>query len=253
MFDFKDKIILITGAASGIGRSSAESLANKGAIIIANYHNRASDANNLLYKLKNKNQQSCIEQADVSNYKEVSGLLQKVNNTYGRLDGLVNCSGIVEFQSLGSFEILNIDQQIKVNLLGTIYVTKESISLLRKSNCPSVVNISSLATKIGQADISPYAASKGGVVSFSKSCAVEFAPHIRFNIISPGIIDTGIELNNLNFDQIENNRKKLMDRIPLKRRGKSQDVVNLIEFLLSEKSSYITGQDIFIDGGWSIS
>jgi NAD(P)-dependent dehydrogenase (short-subunit alcohol dehydrogenase family) len=207
----------------------------------------------LLKRLKIKNPSSSIIQADVSKYSDVSRMIQEVKNTYGRIDGLVNCAGIVEFQNLESLNELNIDQQIKVNLLGTIYVMKEALPLLKASDCASVVNISSLAARVGQTDISLYAASKGGVASFTRSCAVELAPDIRVNSVSPGIIDTGIKLNNLDPIQIQNNRKKLMDRIPLKRMGKTDDVTNLIEFLLSNQSSYITGQDLVVDGGWSIS
>lgn len=253
MSEFKDKIILITGAASGIGKAAAESLSGQGAIVIANYHNRIDEANTLSKKLKGNNQRSIIERADVSNYEEVFALFQKIKTVFGRIDGLINCSGVVIFQNLEDANKMEIGQQVTTNLLGTMYVTKESIPLLKKSSCPSIVNISSLAAKIGQTKVSSYAASKGGVVSFTRSCAVEFAPSIRVNSISPGIIDTEIKLNNLDQTQIENNRRKLMERIPLKRMGKPTEVVDLIEFLLSNKSAYITGQDIFVDGGWSIS
>lgn len=100
MSEFKDKIILITGAASGIGKAIAESLSDQGAIVIANYHSRIDEANILYKKLKGNNQRSSIERADVSNYEEVSALLQKIDTAFGRIDGLINCSGVVIFQNL---------------------------------------------------------------------------------------------------------------------------------------------------------
>lgn len=251
MLDFKNKIILITGASSGLGKSLAESLASKGAIVLANYHDRYQEAEKLLIKLRQKNNRSQIFKADVSNYQDVLAMFQKITDIYGKLDGLVNCAGTVNFQELESSDVSSIDKQIKVNLLGTIYTVKEAISLLNEGG--AIVNIASLAAHIGQKDIASYAASKGGILAFSKSCAVELAPKIRVNSVSPGIINTDIKLGNLDSDQIEINRNKLLDRIPLKRMGEPEEVTSLIELLLSDRSGYITGQDILIDGGWSVS
>jgi 3-oxoacyl-[acyl-carrier protein] reductase len=254
MSGFKDSIILITGAASGLGRSLAESIASRGAVVLANYHNQEQEANELLLMLRRWNSRSQIYKADVSNCQEVSSMFSKITDSYGQLDGLVNCAGTVDFQKLESSDISSIDRQIKVNLMGTIYTVREAIPLLRRSRRGAIVNIASLAAHIGQEASAPYAASKGGVIAFSKSCAVELASaNIRVNSISPGIIDTGIELNNLDPSQIKANRKRLLGRIPLKRMGKPEEVASLIEFLLSENATYITGQDIIIDGGWSIS
>ncbi|WZL78000.1 3-oxoacyl-[acyl-carrier-protein] reductase [Eubacteriales bacterium mix99] len=239
------KVALVTGASRGIGKACAIHLADLGARVVVNYaHNRAK-AEQVVTQIQQKGGEATPIPADVSNQKDVEAMVKKAVEIYGSLDILVNNAGINRDMLLLRMKEEDWDSVINTNLKGVFLVTKAAARYMMKQRQGRIINISSVIGITGNAGQANYAASKAGVIGFSKSIARELAArNILVNMIAPGFIDTDMteELN----DQA---KKGILSKIPLKRCGKPEDVAYLAGFLASEESSYLTGQVIHVDGG----
>ncbi len=240
----KGKITIITGGARGIGYSIAQKFASFGAlpiIIDINEENIKSAVN----ELQNQGYQADGYVADVTNPDVISDLFKTIIKKYQRIDVLINNAGITKDGLLIKMKESDWDLVLNVNLKGTFICTQKAARYMLKQRSGSIINIASVIGIMGNAGQANYAASKGGIIAFTKSSAKEFASrNIRVNAIAPGFIETEMT-KKLSEDVIKSYRQA----IPLNRMGKPEDVADLCLFLASDLSGYITGQTIQVDGG----
>ena len=246
-YSFKDKIIAVTGAANGIGRAASILLANEGATIIAIDKDKKG-----LEKLKIKiKKRVIIKKINCSNSNEININLKDVKN----LDGLVNCAGIVPQGNLIDCSIDEWEETIKTNLTSNFLITQYFMNKFLKRKKGSIVNISSVASSIkGVKRRLAYSASKAGIIGLTKSIAVDYAKKgIRCNVICPGTVDTPswrkrvLSANNPAQARKDFNSRQIIGRV-----AKPEEISDLILFLLSDRSSFVTGSVYNIDGGMSL-
>lgn len=241
----KNKVALITGATRGIGRQIAITLANSGFDIVVNYRKENTDLEETKKQIEEIGRKCLAVQGDVSNYEECEKFVKEAIEEYGKIDVLVNNAGITKDNLLMRMKKEDFQDVLNVNLVGTFNVTKNVIAYMMKARSGRIINISSVVGIAGNAGQTNYSASKAGIIGFTKSLAKEVASrNILVNAVAPGFIETN--MTNVLKDEIKENIAK---SIPLKRMGKAEDVANVVKFLASEESSYITGQVINVDGG----
>lgn len=242
------KVALVTGASRGIGRSIALELARSGISVAINYLSSEKMAKELLCEIKKFNENVNIYMADVSNEIEVSEMVHKINFDLGEIDILVNNAGISQIGLFTDMTSHERDRMIGVNLIGAMNVTKAILPSMIHYKSGSIINISSMWGEVGASCEVVYSASKAGLIGFTKALAKELAPSgIRVNCISPGVIDT-----DMNSELSSAEIKELIDEIPIKRIGTSDDIAKAVKFLISDNAKYITGQVIGINGGMVI-
>ena len=239
------KTVLVTGASRGIGKEVALKYAENGYDVIINYVSDKTDVKALENEFKEKGAECLILKADVSNQDEVQKLVDGAIAKFGKIDVLVNNAGITKDNLLMRMSEEEFDKVLEINLKGTFLVTKAVTKYMMKKRTGSIINLSSVVGVAGNAGQCNYSASKAGIIGFTKSIAKELASrNIRANAVAPGFIET--DMTSVLPDNV---KEAIHNQIPLKRMGSSKEVAELIYFLGSEKSSYITGQVINIDGG----
>lgn len=240
-----NKIALITGSSRGIGHSIAIELAKAGFDVVINSSVSVKEGYEVVNEITNIGQRSMYIQADVSDINQVELMVSKIVSDFGRIDVLVNNAGIVMDKKLKNMDIEQWNKVISVNLTGTFICTKSCIKHMQKQSCGKIINISSVVGEIGNIGQSNYSASKGGIISFTKTIAKEYASEgIIANVIAPGFIETRM------LEKIpEEVMRKILSQIPLGRLGRPDDVAKLVSFLASDNANYITGQVININGG----
>ena len=239
-------IALVTGGSAGIGRAVAIDLAAKGATVVINYNRSREGAEETLNVIREAGGKAAIVKADVSDPDEVDAMFAKIMKHFKKLDILVNNSGVTRDGYLMMMSREAFDTVIKTNLYGCYYCTQGAIRLMcAAKNGGAIVNISSTSGVVGQEGQANYSASKGAIVSFTKTVAKEYARHgIRANVVAPGFIDT--RMTQANRKLLE---EKYMQYIPMGRFGEPQEIANVVTFLASDLASYITGKTIVADGG----
>ena len=239
------KTVLVTGASRGIGKEVALKYAENGYDVIINYVSNKTDVKALENEFKEKGVDCLILKADVSKQEEVQELVEKAIEKFGKIDVLVNNAGITKDNLLMRMSEEEFDKVLEINLKGTFLVTKAVTKYMMKKRTGSIINLSSVVGVVGNAGQCNYSASKAGIIGFTKSIAKELASrNIRANAVAPGFIET--DMTSVLPDNV---KESIHNQIPLKRMGNAKEVAELIYFLGSEKSSYITGQVINIDGG----
>lgn len=240
----KGKVALITGASRGIGKSIAINLAKNGVNIVINYFRDENEASKVADEIKRIGVDVAAVKADVSNFKECAAMMNTIKNKFGFLDILVNNAGALADKTLKKMTNDQWTIVLKTNLDGTFNVTKNALPLLRSGG--KIINISSIAGIVGNFGQTNYAASKAGIIGFTKSLAKELGKlKITVNAIAPGFIDTEMT-KSIPFLR----KRMILAMIPIGRAGTPDDVANLVVFLASDKASYITGEVIRIDGGF---
>lgn len=241
----ESKTVFVTGASRGIGKEVALRFAEKGYNVVINYTSSKTNVEELKSEFESKGVKTLIMQADVTNKDAIEELVKKAIEEFGSIDVLVNNAGITRDNLLMRMSEEEFDKVIEVNLKGTYIVTKAVIKYMMKKRKGSIINLSSVVGVVGNAGQCNYASSKAGIIGFTKSVAKELASrNIRANAVAPGFIET--DMTAVLSDEVKEN---IYNQIPLKRMGTTKEVANLIYFLGSEESSYITGQVINIDGG----
>ncbi len=241
----ENKVALITGGGRGIGRSICESFAENGCNVAFTYNSSKEAAENLVEELKKYDVKVKSYKSDASDYDKSVELIDNVISDFERIDILVNNAGITKDNLLMRMSPSDFKDVVNVNLGSVFNLTKSSIKIFLKQKEGSIINISSIVGVKGNAGQSNYAASKAGIIGFSKSIALELGSrNIRCNVVAPGFIETDMT-DSLSDDLLE----KWKESIPLKRSGKPNDVGNACVFLASDLSSYITGQVLQVDGG----
>ena len=239
------KNILITGGSRGIGKSIVEVLFNSGANVGFTFSSSQSAANEIAKNLNSSSQKCIAYKSDASKLDQCDKLVESFLNDFETIDVLINNAGITKDNLLMRMGEDDFDKVMEVNLKSVFNMTKACQRVFLKNRKGSIINMSSVVGVKGNAGQSNYAASKAGIIGFSKSIAQELGSRsIRCNVIAPGFIKTEMT-DNLSDSIIES----WTENIPLKRPGESNDVANLCLFLASDLSSYITGQVINVDGG----
>ncbi len=240
-----NKVALITGATRGIGKEIAITLASIGYNIALNYRKENDELANTKQEIEKNNVECIAVQGDVSNYNDAENMVAKVIEKFGNIDVLVNNAGITKDMLLMRMKEEDFKDVLDVNLVGTFNMTKNVIPYMMKARFGRIINLSSVVGISGNAGQTNYSASKAGIIGFTKSLAKEVGSrNILVNAIAPGFIKT--DMTNVLKDEI---KEEIEKNIPLKRLGTTADVANLVKFLASDDSSYITGQVINVDGG----
>ena len=240
-----NKVALITGGTRGIGKEIAYTLAEENYDIIINYRTENEELMKLKKEIEQKRDRCLLLKGDVSNFEDCKKLVEEAINRMNHIDVLVNNAGITKDMLLMRMKPEDFNEVINVNLIGTFNMTKNVINYMMKERKGRIINVSSVVGKSGKAGQTNYAASKAGIIGFTKSLAKEVASrNILVNAIAPGFIQT--DMTNI---LKENVKDEIAKTIPLKRMGTAKDVANVVKFLVSEDSSYITGQVIQVDGG----
>jgi len=246
--DIKDKVILVTGAARGIGKDISLALAAQGAHVVFNYRGDDAKAEALKEELQKAGGKASALKFDVTDYEAMTKAIDEFTKNVAPISGLVNNAGISKDTLLLRLKPDEISSIIDTNLKGSMMVTQAlSRNFLRAENV-SIVNMSSIVGLMGNASQAAYSASKAGLIGFSKSVAKELASrNVRCNVICPGFIQTDMT-EALN----EKAKEEYSKVIPLGRFGTTEEVASLTCFLLSKASSYMTGEVIKLDGGMYI-
>ena len=242
------RIVLITGASRGIGRSIALRLAKSGHKIAINYNSHEEDANNVLNEIRNLGSDGIIIKADVSKLDQVKNMIKEVEEKLGTIEILYNNAGIISDSLLMRMKQEDFDKVVDTNLKGTFYCTKLCINNMIKKRWGRIINISSVVGLRGNIGQSNYSASKAGIHSFTKSVAKEVATrNITANVIAPGYVSTATT------DVLsEKVKKEVMSWIPMQRFGEPEEISPIAAFLSREEARYITGEIIRVDGGMAI-
>lgn len=242
------KVALVTGGSRGIGKAIALELAKNGYDIVVNYRSGNDELDALKKEIENNDVKCLMIKADVSKLIECEEMTKKVMEELGSIDCLVNNAGITKDNLILRMSEEEFDSVINVNLKGTFNVTKSVSPIMVKQRHGRIINLASVVGVVGNAGQSNYAASKAGIIGFTKSLAKELASrNILVNAIAPGFIDT--DMTKVLSDDVKENINK---QIPLKRMGTAEEIAKVVNFLASDDSSYITGQVINIDGGMVI-
>ena len=239
------KVAIVTGASRGIGSAIAKALSENGYNLVLNYRTSHEELQALVSTLKTT---AVLVQADVGSYEASEEIINVAKETFGRIDLLVNNAGITRDNLLMRMSEEDFDSVNTTNLKGTFNCTKHVSRIMIKQRFGRIINISSVVGVYGNAGQSNYAASKAGIIGFTKAVAKELAPrNITVNAIAPGFIETQMT------EAISDEAKSAsVSRIPLARFGKPEDIAKAVVFLASEDANYITGQVIQIDGGMTL-
>lgn len=241
----KGKTAVITGASRGIGRAIALDLAEQGANIVVNYSGSEAKAYEVVEEIKQMGGNAIAVRANVAYMEEVQAMMKKSLEQFGTIDILVNNAGITRDNLLMRMKEDEWDDVININLKGVFNTTKAVTRQLMKQRSGRIINIASIVGVSGNPGQANYVAAKAGVIGLTKTTARELASrHINVNAIAPGFITTDMT-DKLN----EEVKSEMLKQIPLARFGDAKDIASVVSFLASEKSAYITGQTIHVDGG----
>ena len=233
------KVALITGGSRGIGKAIAEKFAKNGYDLVINYVSDNTDLDAIKEEFKQYGSEVLMEKADVSNFEQCEKMVTAAIEKFGRIDVLVNNAGVTRMKEE------DFDKVISINLKGTFNLTKLVTPYMMKRREGRIVSISSVVGVMGNAGQSNYAASKAGIIGFTKSVAKELASrNILANCVAPGFIAT--DMTAVLNDKV---KESINAQIPLKRMGTAEEIANAVYFLGGEENTYITGQTLNIDGG----
>jgi len=247
MISLKERKTIITGGSRGIGRSTAIMFAQAGSDVAINYLNQKDPAEEVRREIERNGRECLLFKADVSSQEDIRSMIAEIIARWKQVDILVNNAGIWTYGEMGSMAERVWEETMKINLDGVFYTCNAVIPHMKERQRGSIINVSSTAAVRGEAFHSHYAASKGAIVSLSKSLAVELAPYnIRVNSVAPGWVDTDMcaeVFRDLNF------RKQVQDSIPLRRIPPPEDIAGAILFLASDLARHITGEVLNVNGG----
>ena len=240
----ENKVALITGGTRGIGKAIAKKFAENGYNLVINYVSENTDLEKLKNDINSKNEILFVR-ANVGDFESSEELVKQAVEKFGKIDVLVNNAGITRDNLIMRMKEEDFDNVINTNLKGTFNVTKNVVPYMMKKRSGKIVNISSVVGVSGNAGQCNYAASKAGIIGFTKSIAKELASrNILANCVAPGFIDT--DMTEVLSDSVKEN---INSQIPLKRMGTAEETAKAVYFLAGEDNTYVTGQVLNVDGG----
>ena len=243
--EFKEKRVIITGGTKGLGKAIALSFAREGAWVGINYSSDDKSASSTEAELKRLTTKFILLKADVSSESSVRKMINNVLDQWEYVDILVNNAGVIRDKLLMFLDEKDWDRVLEVNLKGTYLCSRAIIKTMIARRFGRIINITSPSAITGRAGQTNYSASKGGIISFTKSLSKEMARlGITVNAVCPGIISTPM-IENLD----QETKSNLLTMIPMGKFGKPEDIASMVLFLASEKAGYITGQTLTVDGG----
>ena len=243
------KTLLITGASVGIGAATARKAADAGYDLALNYHSNLAGAEAVATQARDLGAKVILCPGDVADPKAIAGIYARIDDDFGRLDALVNNAGVVDLIArVTDFTHARLRRMFDINVIGAILIAKEAVLRMQaQGNGGVIVNVSSIAAKLGAANaFVDYAASKGAIDTFTKGLSDEVAPDgIRVNAVRPGIIETDIHAKSGAPERAD----KIGPTAPLRRSGSADEVADAILYLLSDRSSFVTGTTLDVSGG----
>lgn len=241
----KDKVAVVTGASRGIGRAIAIELARRGAKVVVNYNASAGAAGEVVSVIKEAGGEAIAVKADVSRLDEAQALIKAATETFGRLDILVNNAGTTRDMLLAMMKEEDWDLVLATNLKSAFNCSKAALRPMMRQKYGRIVNITSVAGIAGNPGQTNYAASKAGLIGFTKSLAKEIGPrHITVNAVAPGFVET-----ELTKDLPADLKEAALKATPLGRWGTAEEMAYAVAFLASDQAAFITGQTLSVDGG----
>lgn len=253
-YDFKDKVVLITGAGSGIGEECAKRFSESGAVVVL-----CDNKEDRIQKVKEELGGKCVAcKIDVTNYANIEKLVKFVVDKLGHIDVVVNSAGICKLMPIDEMPIEIVDALIDINLKGTVYMSKALAPIMKNQKSGKIINMSSIAGRICNSGSNVYATTKAGIMAITSSMARELAEYnVNVNSVLPGIVRTNMwegildDFTNKDDSIREQTFKQSTDAIPLKRPQTVDDIANMVLFLASEDAKNITAQNIAVDGGYT--
>ncbi len=245
MLDFSGKVALITGGSRGIGRATAILFGKLGGTPVVNYLSNETAAKQVVAEIEVIGGKAVSIAGDVSDLRQVKRMVDMLLKQLGHIDILVNNAGVWLPSSIKQFDFAAYEQTLAINLTGSINCCSAVVPAMIEQGGGRIINIASTAGQRGEAGYSPYAASKGAIISFTKSLAAELAAdNILVNCVAPGWVDTDMSAEAIRLES-----EKIFSAIPLRRPATAEEIAWPILFLASEGASYITGEILNVNGG----
>ena len=250
MKTLENKVALVTGATSGIGKATAVAFGNAGAKVVFSGR-REQEGEDTANLIRQSGAECLFVRSDVSNESDVKGLVQKTVETYGRLDCAFNNAGIdPPSKPLHEQSVEDFDKLMAINVRGLFLCMKNEIQQMLNEGSGVIINNSSIGGLIALPGLSPYIASKHAVMGLTRSAALDYAKQgIRINAVNPGIIAT--DMIDRNIDSTGSTASDLASTVPMGRMGQPEEIAATVVFLCSDPASYITGQSLVVDGGFT--
>jgi NAD(P)-dependent dehydrogenase (short-subunit alcohol dehydrogenase family) len=249
------KVALVTGAARGIGRGIAMTLAGEGATVAVNYRERADAAEEVVRRIREHGGRAETFPGDVGQYAEAERLVAAALERFGRIDILVNNAGVVTRHPILEVPLAEWDRVVRTNLYGCFHCSRlVGRHMVARGGGGKIISISSIHGRVAKAGMGPYCATKAAIDMFSKQLAVELAPHrINVNVVASGTIITEINLPLYQSTEPEDIAKRtaVLHRVPWGEIGQPEDIGRAVAFLASDAAGYITGAVLYVDGGYT--
>ena len=241
----ENRVAVVTGGSRGIGRAIALELAQRGARVVVNYNRNEEAASEVVAAIEAAGGQAVAVQADVSDAEQAKALVNAAHDSFGQIDILVNNAGTTRDQLLMLMKEQDWDDVLRINLKSVFNCCKAVARLMVRQRHGRIINISSVSGIAGQGGQTNYAASKAGIIGFTKSLAKEVGPRsITVNVVAPGFVPT-----DLTADLSEEFRQQAIEATPLRRMGKPEEIAYAVAFLASDEAAFITGEVLTVDGG----
>lgn len=247
MIDFTGQIVLISGGSRGIGKATALLFAETGANVVILYRSNKKAAEAVIRQIEKKNKKGIAIQCNVESFASCLKAARKAIRKFGRIDVLVNSAGIWEYGPLDRMTTKQWERTISINLTGTFNMCKAIVPIMKKQQYGRIINVSSTAGQRGEANYSHYASSKGGIIAFTKSIAVELIRHrIWVNCVAPGWVETDMTAKEFNDPTL---RKNILSTIPRQKIATPDEIAGPIVFLASNLANNIVGEILNVNGG----
>ncbi len=247
MGKLENKTAIVTGASSGIGRGIAKEFAGEGANVVVSDVNREG-GEKVVKEIEDSGGKAIFVETDVSDTEDVDELVETTLNEYSKIDILVNNAGVYIQKPVTEMEIDEWDKVIDVNLKGVFLMIRRVAEEMVKNEEGKIINLSSIAGEVGYPNSSAYSATKGGIIAMTRALALELGPKgINVNAVAPGVIKTAMTEDLLEDETV---KEQMLANTPIGILGEPEDIASAVTYLASQDADFVTGETLFVDGGW---